>query len=177
MNVDPPEDWERREYEGKISQFNVWEPLVSYEHRESAVRVVAKPVIDTVPVEESQLTVEDITDRFHSVTHPSKRRQTHWYRATQCDELPAALPDAPLTAERFETLPWRIAIQPVWSEPSERPDDYRPDTQELPVASFDCADRESARDHLRSVLDGSPSFRFYERVDGPAERAVPARRF
>jgi hypothetical protein len=177
MDVTAPEGWDREDYDGDISAFNSWEPLVSYEHRESETRVVVKPVVDIVPAAGSRLTVEDVTDRFSRMAHPSERRQTHWWRATEEERLPAVFPDAPITDERFDAVPWRLAIQPVWAAPEDRPDRFRPDTQKLPTAWFDREDRAAATSSLRSVLEGSPGFRFYDPPADPSERSVPARRF
>lgn len=160
MNVDPGGDWRRFDYAGWMDDFNLKPPLVAFEHRERDTRVLAKPLVPIVPEAESSITVEAVAERCSSVSaHQGEYVQTHWYRATQEAMVPVVFPDAPLSAERFDELEWRIAVQPVETEPAERDEDFRPDRVLGTFVEIDEPGRDAARETLETFLAIEPRFR------------------
>lgn len=159
MDIEAPEGWQRQVYDGFLSNFNIYPPLLTYESKEQETRILAKPVVKRVPSSNSQMTQEELEERVSTGGFiGGEMRQTHWYAATERDKLPVVLPDAPLSDERFEELEWRVAIQPVRTQPEQRDESFRPDTEQVPVVYFDCQNRSSAIQLFQVLLTSEPCF-------------------
>lgn len=157
MDVATPAGWRRIEYDGKLPDFNLYPPLLTYEHAESETRVLAKPLVSFVPEAESELTVEEVVERRPPTgATGGEAINSVGGRAVEGGVVPEVFPDAPIDDPRFEDTDWRIALQPIRTPPADRDDGFRPDTRKLPVADLTVSGRTAAQRTLRFVLDRGP---------------------